>query len=307
MSVSEVKTKKVSANFQINTDTDLYRNIIEPKSSARCLSEFVHDLLDIYNSDSQIRDLIDAKIDERNPLNQIKEQVLRVNSEHQKTIMSANILSSLIDFKGSGVFGSGIVGEGEEPINSKDIFEKDGVLEGLRSLLPEPVRQEIRAGIDNRVRALETKVESILKAMSNRGINGELPLGIDSGVSKVNQLVSNLESIYSVDSAVTNHIGVSSIVSEDSGIISEEVSIPKYKQEDELVVDKDIIIEKDSTEPVGSGVVLEDLNSVTIPNNASVGTQVNEVKNTDVVEDTTVSKPKARPKSFGKLMSSIKA
>lgn len=272
--MSEAKTKKVSANFQINTDSDLYRNIIEPKSSARCLSEFVHDLLDIYNSSSEIRTLIDAKIEEKNPLNQIKEQVLRVNNEHQKTIMSANILSGFVDFKGSDIFGSSNVDMANDVVNSAEIFEADGVLENLKMLLPSSVQDEIKASIEKRVFTLEAKVEQILSSIATKG---NVPLLQNSGASKVSQLVTNLESMYDVD----------------SGVISEEVSIPQRKE----VVSNQPTVGVSVDEPV---IVLGDENTyATTPKNT------NNVNSGVVIES---EKPveATKPKAFGKLMGGLK-
>lgn len=272
--MSEAKTKKVSANFQINTDSDLYRNIIEPKSSARCLSEFVHDLLDIYNSNSEIRTLIDAKIEEKNPLNQIKEQVLRVNNEHQKTIMSANILSGFVDFKGSDIFGSSNVDMANDVVNSAEIFEADGVLENLKMLLPSSVQDEIKASIEKRVFTLEAKVEQILSSIATKG---NVPLLQNSGASKVSQLVTNLESMYDVD----------------SGVISEEVSIPQRKE----VVSNQPTVGVSVDEPV---IVLGDENTyATTPKNT------NNVNSGVVIES---EKPveATKPKAFGKLMGGLK-
>lgn len=273
--MSEAKTKKVSANFQINTDSDLYRNIIEPKSSARCLSEFVHDLLDIYNSSSDIRALIDAKIEEKNPLNQIKEQVLRVNNEHQKTIMSANILSGFVDFKGSDIFGASNIDMANDVVNSAEIFEADGVLENLKMLLPSSVQDEIKASIEKRVFTLEAKVEQILSSIATKG---NVPLLQNSGASKVSQLVTNLESMYDVD----------------SGVISEEVSIPQRKEE---IVSNKPAVDVSVDEPV---IVLGDENTyATVPKNT------NNVNSGVVIESEKPVEP-TKPKAFGKLMGGLK-
>lgn len=278
--MSEGKMKKVSANFQINTESDLYRNIIEPKSSARCLSEFVHDLLDIYNSNSEIRTLIDAKIEEKNPLNQIKEQVLRVNNEHQKTIMSANILSGFVDFKGSDIFGGSSVDMANDVVNSAEIFETDGVLENLKMLLPSSVQDEIKASIEKRVFTLEAKVEQILNSIATKG---NVPLlQNNTEVSKVSKLVTNLESMYDMD----------------SGVISEEVSLPNLNEVGGTVSNTPTLSTvKSVDEPV---IILGDENTYSTN---TVNTNIEKAP-MDVVEDKPVET--AKPRAFNKLMGGLK-
>lgn len=269
--MSEVKMKKVSANFNISTDSDLYRNIIEPKSSARCLSEFVHDLLDIYNSNSDIRNLIDCKIEDKNPLNQLKEQVMRVNREHEKTVMSANILSGFIDFNSAGMFSSDL--EMGDSVNSDAMFENDGVLENLKRLLPESVQGEIKENIDKRLSYLESKMETVLKAMATKG-----NVTVTSSVSKVSQLVNNLETIYDV---------------QHKGVIAEEVSLPLNS-----------VLDAEKESAVTTAITSKSVD-VKQTDRDSQKIDIANVTDSEVFE--VVEKPKDKPKAFGKLMGGIKS
>lgn len=272
--MSEIKMKKVSANFQLSTDSDLYKNIIEPKSSARCLSEFVHDLLDIYNSCSEVRELIDLKIDERNPLNMLKEQANRVRLEHEKTMQSASVLASFIDFKGARLFDNDNTANTDNDNNFTDIdsiFKHDGILDGLKRLLPSKVQDKIEKSIDERVGILERKLDTVIAQMGIKTplIGNPSTSEVDD---KINSLVSNLEALNpnNIDNLVTS--ANMNIVDSSNDVIAEEVSLLNRKEVSTI-----------SVEPT--------------------------VANNPVVEEPNEkpTEPKTKPKAFGKLMSNIKS
>ncbi len=182
-----VETKKVSANFNIDTSSDLYTNLIQPKVASRKLSDFVYDILDVYNSNPAIRELIDIELDKRDPLNALKDQVSRVMLEHEKTVLTSRILTGFIEFNSENVINP----SEDTSINIEEVFTKDGVIENMKALLPTSVQEKIDDNILERVKKLEELMRTVISNMEKSGIVTTNNNNNDS--VKVSNIVDKLE------------------------------------------------------------------------------------------------------------------
>lgn len=115
-------TTRLPMSLKFDNDSELYQELVLPLKNERKLAGFVVDLLEIYYTNSEVRQLVDAEMASPNPLDEVMRQIESIQLEHHKLRMLTSMVSGKVKSAHSTVSSQG-VDEGVEP---EDLTERLG-------------------------------------------------------------------------------------------------------------------------------------------------------------------------------------
>lgn len=109
---------RIPISLKFDDSTDFYKEFVVGMRNDKSLAGFIVDILKAYHENESIREQVNEMLNIYDPLTEIKKQIERAQLEHNKTIMSASILSQHVSSATENLFN-------ETPKGSQDYAESD--------------------------------------------------------------------------------------------------------------------------------------------------------------------------------------
>lgn len=156
-----MSVKRIPTSLKFDEDSEIYEHLILPLKTDKYLSTFLVDLLNVYYEQQDVRKLVDSYLGIHDPMEEIKNQIQRIQLEHQKSRMHIDSLSSTIH-ESLGVVQQAMQGQ-TVPKESLDNVKEEN----------EPVVKD-QTGFNQRLQGLEESMGAILDALQNNSALGEI-------------------------------------------------------------------------------------------------------------------------------------
>ena len=118
-------TTRLPMSLKFDNDSELYQELVLPLKNERKLAGFVVDLLGIYYTNSEVRQLVDAEMASPNPLDEVMRQIESIQLEHHKLRMLTSMVSGKVKSAHSTVSNQGV----DEGVAPEDLTERLGKIE----------------------------------------------------------------------------------------------------------------------------------------------------------------------------------